>query len=175
MEDLRYPIGRFTHQGPLTDDQRRACIRTIAEAPARLAAAVAGLDARQLDTPYREGGWTVRQTIHHVADSHINAYVRFKLAMTEEVPTIRPYEEKRWAETSEARTADVAVSLGILEKLHERWVAFLKSMAPADFARKLNHPESGPMDLDRLLALYSWHGRHHEGHIVSLRKRMGWQ
>jgi uncharacterized damage-inducible protein DinB len=174
MEDLRYPIGTFTYQGPLDQEARRACIRAIAEAPARLSAAVAGLTPGQLDTPYREGGWSVRQTVHHVADSHINAYCRFKLAMTEVNPTIKPYEEKLWAETFDSRSAEVGVSLVLIGKLHERWVMLLGSMTPGDFGRKLTHPESGPMDLDRLLALYSWHGRHHEAHITGLRKRMGW-
>jgi uncharacterized damage-inducible protein DinB len=174
MEDLRYPIGKFSHQGPLTEEARRACIRSIADAPARFAAAVAGLTPGEIDTPYREGGWSVRQTVHHVADSHINAYCRFKLAMTENNPTIKPYEEKLWAETFDSRAADVGVSLTLLEKLHERWVLLLQAMTPGDFSRKLVHPESGPMDLDRLLALYAWHGRHHEAHIVNLRKRQGW-
>lgn len=175
MEDLRYPIGRFTPPKQLDDAARRECIRTIAETPARIRAAVNGLDEARLETPYREGGWTVRQVVHHLADSHLNAYVRFKLTMTEETPTIKTYEEKRWAETADARTAPAETSLLLLENLHRRWVAFLESMTPADFARKLNHPENGPMDLDGLLALYSWHGRHHEGHIVNLRKRMGWK
>jgi uncharacterized damage-inducible protein DinB len=175
MEDLRYPIGKFSHQGVLTEEARRACIRSIEEAPARYAAAVGGLTPGQLDAPYREGGWSVRQTVHHVADSHINAYCRFKLAMTEENPTIKPYIESLWAETADSRIADVGVSLVLIEKLHARWVLLLRSMTPGDFGRKLVHPESGPMDLDRLLALYSWHGRHHEAHIVNLRKRQGWQ
>ena len=174
MENLRYPIGKFTHQGPLDEEGRRACIRSIEEAPTRFVAAVAGLTPGQLDTPYREGGWSVRQVVHHVADSHINAYCRFKLAMTEDNPTIKPYQEARWAETADAKTPDVGVSLALLESLHHRWVHLLRSLTPGDFGRKLMHPESGPMDLDRLLALYSWHGRHHEAHIVNLRKLQGW-
>jgi uncharacterized damage-inducible protein DinB len=175
MEDLRYPIGKFIRPERLTGQARLECIRTIAEAPGRIRAAVDGLDDAQLDTPYREGGWTVRQVVHHVADSHLNAYVRFKLAVTEDRPRIKTYEEKLWAETADARTLPVEVSLVLLENLHRRWVAFLESLAPADFERKFDHPENGMMEVGSLLALYSWHGRHHEGHIVNLRKRMGWQ
>lgn len=175
MEDLRYPIGQFTPPGPMPEAAQRECIRSISETPQRLRKAVAGLDDSRLETPYREAGWTVRQVVHHVADSHMNAYIRFKLAMTEAEPTIKTYEEKLWAETVDARTLPIEISLVLLENLHRRWVAFLESFAPADFKRKFMHPEYGPMDLNALLALYSWHGRHHEGHIVNLRKRMGWQ
>ncbi len=174
MEDLRYPIGKFTAPGLVTDQARKECIRTIAEAPGRIRAAVGGLTDAQLDTPYREGGWTLRQVVHHVADSHINAYVRFKLAVTEDEPKIKTYEEKFWAETADAKSLPVEVSLVLLENLHRRWVMFLESLAAGDFNRKFDHPDNGLMELNALLSLYSWHGRHHEGHIVALRKRMGW-
>jgi len=175
MEDLRYPIGKFNLPGPLTDQARREMIRTIAETPKRIRNAVAGLSDAQLNTPYREGGWSVRQVVHHVADSHMNAYVRFKLGVTEQEPKVKTYEEKLWAETFDARSAPVEVSLLLLENLHRRWVLFLESLGAADFKRKIDHPDNGPMDLNDLLSLYSWHGRHHEGHILNLRKRMGWQ
>jgi uncharacterized damage-inducible protein DinB len=155
MEDLRYPIGKFTNPGPLTDQARRECIRTIAEAPSRIRAALKGLSETQLDTPYREGGWTVRQVVHHVADSHINAYVRFKLAATEDEPKIKTYEEKFWAETADAKSLPVEVSLALLENLHRRWVTFLESLGAAGLNRKFHHPDNGLMDLNTLLALYS--------------------
>jgi hypothetical protein len=174
MEDLRYPNGKFTPPGRLTDDARRDCILAIAETPRKLKAAVAGLTDAQLDTPYREGGWTVRQVVHHIADSHLNAYVRFKLAITEDEPGIKTYQEKLWAETVDAKKMPVGVSLALLENLHDRWVTFLGALTPGDFDRKFHHPENGPRDLHWLLALYAWHGRHHEAHVVNLRKRMGW-
>jgi uncharacterized damage-inducible protein DinB len=149
-------------------------IDEIAVAPAALAAAVHGLSDAQLDTPYREGGWTPRQIVHHIADSHMNAYIRFKLGMTEQNPTIKPYDEKTWAETVDSRTAPVAVSLPVIDGVHRRWVQFLKSLDAADLARTIVHPERGPMTLTDLLQLYSWHGRHHTAHIAGLRTRMGW-
>jgi uncharacterized damage-inducible protein DinB len=175
MTDLRYPIGRFALVGTLTPVQRAACIGQIAAAPAGLRRAVAGLDDRQLDTPYRPGGWTVRQVVHHVPDSHLNAYTRFKLACTEDAPAIKTYEEARWAELPEARTAPVEVSLALLESLHRRWVLFLESVGPGDFARTVRHPDWGTPTVDDLLAQYAWHGRHHTAHITSLRERMGWK
>ena len=174
MTDLQYPVGRHTPVTALTPDQRGACIVQIADAPGLLRRAVAGLDERQLDTPYRPDGWTVRQVVHHVPDSHLNAYVRFKLALTEERPTIRPYNQASWASTPETR-APAEVSLALLAALHERWVLLLRGMGPADFGRNLNHPESGVMTLDGLLAMYAWHGRHHTAHVTSLRERMGWR
>jgi uncharacterized damage-inducible protein DinB len=135
---------------------------------------VKGLTDAQLDTPYRPQGWTVRQVVHHLSDSHLNAYVRFKLAITEEEPTIKTYEEKLWSELDDARTAPIEMSLALLEALHKRWVLFLKSLTPSNFARKFRHPELGIMNLDALLRLYAWHGRHHVAHISSLRERMGW-
>jgi uncharacterized damage-inducible protein DinB len=172
--DPRYPIGRFQYAGPGTPEQRSAWIADIAAAPGRLRAAVQGLSDAQLDTPYRDGGWTVRQVAHHVPDSHLNAYVRFKLALTEDEPVIRPYDEKRWAELPDGRTGSLAPSLDILDALHERWVRLLRSLGPAEFARRLNHPESGIQDLDRLTAHYAWHGKHHVAHVMELRNRLDW-
>jgi uncharacterized damage-inducible protein DinB len=174
MEDLRFPIGRFQRPASLSPGQRRDAIDSIAATPARLRAAVAGLDAAQLDTPYRPDGWTVRQVIHHVPDSHSNALIRFKLALTEDVPTIKPYDEAAWAKLEDARSTPIETSLSLVDGLHDRWVRILNAMSPADFARGLRHPENGPMTLDQMLALYEWHGRHHVGHINSVRERNGW-
>jgi uncharacterized damage-inducible protein DinB len=173
-QDLRYPIGKFVWAGEVEDSQRPELIQQIAETPANLRAAVKDLNEQQLDAPYRPGGWTVRQVVHHLPDSHLNSYVRFKLALTEQEPTIRPYDEARWAELHEARTAPIEISLQLLEALHKRWVLFLQSLKPADFARTLRHPESGLMSVDTLLRHYAWHGRHHVAHITALRSRMGW-
>ncbi len=173
--DLRYPIGKFEYRGPSSEQQRRQYVDEIAAAPERLRAAVAGLSREQLETRYRPGGWTVRQVVHHVPESHMNAYVRFKLALTEDEPLIKTYEENLWAETPEVATTPPEVSLALLEALHQRWVGLLRALKPADFARKLRHPELGTVDLDRYLALYAWHGRHHVAHITSLRERIGWK
>jgi len=175
VSDLRYPIGRFQPVTSLTPAERVTCIEQIAAAPEGLRRAVQGLDDRQLDTPYRPGGWTVRQVVHHVPDSHLNAYTRFKLACTEESPAIKTYDEARWAELAEARTAPIDVSLDLLTLLHRRWVLFLRTLGPADFARTVRHPEWGAPTVDFLLAQYAWHGRHHTAHITSLRDRMGWK
>jgi uncharacterized damage-inducible protein DinB len=175
LTDPRYPIGKFEYSTPLTPEQRMRCIEQIASAPASLRAAVEGLSAEQVATPYRPGGWTVRQVVHHVPDSHLNAYTRFKLALTEDEPTIKPYEEARWAELDDSRTTPLEVSLTLLEALHARWILLLRGLSPADFARRFRHPEWGTITLDRNLALYAWHGRHHTAHITSLRERMGWQ
>jgi uncharacterized damage-inducible protein DinB len=172
--DLRYPVGPFRRPESLDDEQRRRAIDAIAATPAKLRDAVAGLTSAQLDTPYRPGGWTVRQVVHHVPDSHMNAYVRFKLALTEDEPTIKPYEEARWAELADTRDTPIDTSLVLLEQLHERWVRLLRSMSANDFARRLRHPETGIQRLDQVLALYEWHGAHHVGHITSLRERVGW-
>lgn len=172
--DLRYPIGKFKWEGQTSDQQRRQHIDEIGAAPARLRDALKGLSEQQLETPYRPGGWTVRQVVHHLPDSHMNAYVRFKLALTEENPTIKPYEEARWAELTDGRTAPVATSLALLESLHHRWVMLLTSLTTADWARTFQHPELGPMTLEKNLALYAWHGKHHVAHITSLRDRNGW-
>jgi hypothetical protein len=172
--DLRYPIGKAERFDHLTDEQRRAYIAAIAEAPARLRAAVAGLSQEQLDTPYRPGGWTVRQVVHHLPDSHINAYVRFKLALTENEPTIKPYQEGAWANLPDSK-APIEPSLALLDSLHQRWVTLLGTLGPADWPKKFNHPESGLNSLDRSLAIYGWHGRHHVAHITALRERNGWR
>jgi hypothetical protein len=173
--DLRYPIGKFELVGEVTATQRAGWITEIADAPARLRAAIDGLSAEQIETPYRPGGWTVRQVVHHVPDSHLNAYTRFKLALTEDEPTIKPYDEARWAELGDSRAAPLDVSLTLLAALHERWVALLRSLKRGDFARTFRHPELGrAITLEWALGMYAWHGRHHVGHITSLRERMGW-
>lgn len=174
MADPRYPIGRFSFEGPLTENQKAKFLDEIEQTPARLKAAVQGLSGLQLDTPYREGGWTVRQVVHHVPDSHMNSYVRFKLALTEEEPAIRPYMENLWAELPEAKTAPVELSLALLENLHKRWMLMLRSITPSQWKRAFRHPEIGLISLEKNLALYAWHGRHHEAHITTLRERMGW-
>lgn len=174
MTDPRYPIGHFTMPDRLTDADRQQAIDAIAAAPAGLRLAVEGLDAEQLDTPYRPEGWTPRQIVHHVPDSHLNAYIRFKLALTEEEPMIKPYDQTLWAELPDARHTPLETSLTLLEALHVRWVALLRALAPEDFERGFKHPEMGRLRLDQIVALYAWHGRHHTAHITSLRDRMGW-
>jgi hypothetical protein len=175
MEDLRYPIGQFRYEGEPDQHRREQWIEEIAATPANLRAAVAGLAPHQLDTPYRDKGWTVRQVVHHVPDSHLNAYTRIKLALTEDVPVIKPYEEARWAELPDGRTAPIELSLNLLESLHHRWVLLLRQLTPADFRRRFIHPQHGrPIELQETLALYAWHGRHHVAHITSLRRRMAW-
>jgi uncharacterized damage-inducible protein DinB len=171
--DLAYPIGRFQRPASLDAEARAAAIAHLAALPTELRAAVDGLTDEQLDTPYRPGGWSVRQVVHHLADSHLNAFVRLKLALTEAEPTIRPYDEKRWAELADSRLP-LAPSLAILDGVHARFVALLTAMPPEDFARPLTHPVSGPQTIDTLVALYSWHGRHHVAHITGLRRREGW-
>jgi hypothetical protein len=172
--DLRYPIGEFKFEGPLTYEDRRDFIDRIEETPARMRAAVAGLTEEQLDTPYRPEGWTVRQVVHHVPESHLTSYTRFKLAITEDEPTIKPYFEDRWAALADARQAPIALSLDLLDALHGRWVWFLRSLKEKDFARTFRHPEIGIVSLDKNVALYAWHGQHHVAHITSLRERMKW-
>lgn len=174
--DLRFPVGKFTRPESLTPEQRKAAVVTIAEAPARLKAALKGLNEKQLDTPYRPDGWTVRQVVHHIADSHMNAFTRFKLGLTEDVPTIKPYDETKWAELDDGKSTLVEESVQLLTGLHARWVYLLEHMKPSDFARTINHPEwKQPMSLDTLLALYEWHSRHHVAHITALRAREGWE
>jgi uncharacterized damage-inducible protein DinB len=173
LDDLRYPVGHFKAAGPYSAPQRREHIESLRDLPARLRAAVEGLDDAQLDTPYREEGWTVRQVVHHVADSHLNSYVRFKLALTEYEPIIKPYDEGAWAELADNRMP-IDVSLTLIEALHRRWVALLESLTEKDFQKKFNHPERGAQDLSTTLALYAWHSRHHTAHITGLRARMGW-
>ncbi|MCW5977657.1 MAG: putative metal-dependent hydrolase [Bryobacteraceae bacterium] len=167
--DRRYPVGRFAMTPNPTPEHRAAWLDEIARLPDQLRAAVASLPEGALEKPYREGGWTGRQVIHHLADSHINSYVRFRLALTEEKPVIKPYEETRWAELSDARSGPVEVSLALIEGLHARWVALLRSLSDADWARTFIHPELGERDLTTTLALYAWHGRHHLGHLELLR------
>jgi hypothetical protein len=173
-DDLRYPTGRFQFDPDVTPAKRRASIAAIREAPALMRAAVRGLTPAQLDTPYRPGGWTVRQVVHHVPDSHMNAYVRFKWALTETNPTIKTYIEGEWAKLGDVDAVPVETSLALLEALHGRWVGLMETMADADFTRPLVHPENGPVTLDRFLQLYAWHGRHHASHITALRVREGW-
>jgi hypothetical protein len=174
MPDPRYPIGRFSPDPTPTPEMRNRHIEQISGLPARMRQAIAGLRKDQLDTPYRDGGWTVRQVVHHVPDSHLNAYIRFKWAMTENAPTIKTYDEGAWATLKDSELTPVEVSLTLLESLHARWTVLLRSLKADDFQRKFNHPDSGPHDVDWLLALYSWHGNHHVAHITSLRERMGW-
>jgi len=174
MEDMRFPVGKFHYDGPLTPEQQKSFLEAIAQTPAQLRAAIKGLSDSQLDTPYRPEGWTVRQVVHHVPDSHLNAYVRFKLALTEEDPTIKPYAEDRWAELADTKATPVEVSLTLTDSLHDRWVRLLRSLAPEQWKRTFRHPEMGPMTLEKTLALYAWHGRHHVAHITQLRKRMSW-
>lgn len=173
-DDLRYPVGKFRSTTALDDAERAKALDALTELPRVLAAAVSGLNDSQLDMPYRPGGWTVRQVVHHVADSHLNAYVRLRLALTEDTPTIKPYAEAAWAELPDARTMPVSASLRMLDALHARWVALLRALAPADYARAVTHPDNGRMTIDTIVALYSWHGRHHTAHITSLRTREGW-
>ena len=172
--DLRYPVGKFVKPASIDAARRRSFVEELASLPAALRGAVAGLSAEQLDTPYRPGGWTVRQVVHHLPDSHLNAYVRFKLALTEEEPAIRTYEEALWAETPEARSGPVAISLDLLAALHARWLAGIDGLPAAAFARRLRHPDWGILSIDELLAQYAWHGRHHLAHVTRLRERRGW-
>jgi hypothetical protein len=170
MADPRYPVGEFETPAEVTPAQRKQYIAEIAALPRNLREAVAGLTDTQLDAPYRAGGWTIRQLVHHVADSHVNSYIRFKLALTENEPTIKPYDEKRWAELPEARSAPVDISLDLLEALHRRWVMMLEHMSDADFERTYQHPEIGAVRLGSAVASYAWHCRHHVAHILTARR-----
>lgn len=172
--DLRFPIGEFDRDYAVSEGARRSRIQIIDELPDRVAAAVAGLTDAQLDTPYRPGGWTVRQTVHHLADSHSNSLTRFKLALTEDAPpTIRPYYEERWAELADSKLP-VEVSLAMIEAIHVRWSTLLRSMSDADFQKSFIHPETGEWPLEGALALYAWHSLHHTAHITTLRERLNW-
>jgi hypothetical protein len=172
--DPRYPAGTFTPQLPATPEVREASIDAIAALPRHMRDAVRALTDAQLDTPYRAGGWTVRQVVHHVADSHMNGFIRLKLALTEERPTIKPYDEKRWAELPDMRLP-IEASLAILDHVHARWDAVYRAMAPAQFARTFFHPElNETLTLDTHVQLYGWHSRHHVAHITALRAREGW-
>jgi uncharacterized damage-inducible protein DinB len=173
--DPRYPVGKNELKTILTVEERNSAIEEIAGLPARLRTAVSGLTREQMETPYRPGGWTVRQVVHHIPDSHMHAFLRFKLALTEDEPTIKPYDQARTAELPDSRDLPAEVSLALLDALHQRWASLLRGMRPEEFARRLNHPERGVMSLDGLVGDYAWHGRHHVAHITSLRERMGWR
>ncbi|MEO7648560.1 MAG: YfiT family bacillithiol transferase [Gemmatimonadaceae bacterium] len=171
MTNPRFPIGEFKRPDRLSDAERATAILKIEATPATLRAALAGMSDAQLDSTYREGSWTLRQVVHHLADSHVNSYSRFRLALTENHPTIKPYDEGKWAELEDARAMPVEVSLTLLDSLHARWVRLLRSLKPSDFDRTIDHPENGTMTIDQLLALYAWHGDHHIAHINMARKR----
>ena len=174
LDDLRYPIGRFSPPASSAAGVRAAQIQTVRLLPERLCAAVSGLSDAQLDTPYREGGWTVRQVVHHVADSHANAYIRCKLALTEDWPTVKGYDEAAWAELADSRLLPVDVSLALITALHYRWAVLLESLSDEDFQKGYEHPEYGSSTLVRALAMYDWHSRHHTAHITGLCARQGW-
>jgi uncharacterized damage-inducible protein DinB len=172
--DPSYPIGKFEMPAQVSPARRQQAMDEIASTPSKLRAAVKGLNDAQLDTPYRAGGWTVRQVVHHVPDSHLNAYVRLKLALTEESPTIKPYDEAAWANLADSKSTPIEVSLMLMDSVHDRWVRIWRSLKPEDFARKLVHPENGERTVDWLLFLYEWHGKHHTAHITELRKQKDW-
>lgn len=174
MEHLRYPIGRFQARAGTSPDERQALIQDIAALPAELRSVVADLSAGQLDTPYRPDGWTVRQVVHHLPDSHLNSYVRFKLAVTEDQPVIKGYDEAAWAELADGRGEDIEISLALLEALHRRWTGFLHALDSDAYHRAFRHPELGLVTLEASLQLYAWHGRHHLAQVTNLRHRMGW-
>ena len=173
MTDLRFPIGPFALPGELSHADRMLAIHDIEETPGQLRSAVDDLDDSQLDTPYRPDGWSVRQVVHHLPDSHMNSYLRLKLALTEQVPVVRTYDEAAWARLPDA-AAPIAGSLALLERLHQRWVYLWRALADSDWVRRLRHPELGEMSVDDLLGFYAWHGKHHVAHITSLRERKGW-
>jgi len=173
MSDPRFPIGKFSYSGSVSAAEKKQFLADIEQAPANLRAAIRGLSNAQLDTPYREGGWTVRQVVHHVPDSHMNAYVRFKLALTEDDPTIKPYMEDRWAELLDSREP-LENSLTMLDSLHRRWITVLRNMSETDWKRTFRHPDLGSMPLEKSLALYAWHGKHHAAHVTTLREKMKW-
>ena len=171
MTDERYPTGKFQYQPDTNQAQKKQFIDKLSALPRELRKAVEGMTEKQLSTPYRQGGWTIRQVIHHIADSHINAYIRFKLTMTEDQPTIKPYNEKLWAELVDATSSSVETSLALIESIHARMTTLLRSFTPEDFSRTFIHPEHGIMNLDRQVQLYAWHGRHHIGHIMLVKDR----
>ncbi len=174
IDQLKYPIGRFKIDGYITREMISGFIDEIANAPDELKEAVKNLSESQLDTPYRPGGWTVRQVVHHLPDSHMNSYIRFKLALTENSPQIKPYDEAEWAKLKDSTDTPIRVSLELLDALHKRWAVLLKSLSPNDLKKTFYHPERGEVSLDNTIALYAWHGKHHIAHINSLRKKMGW-
>jgi uncharacterized damage-inducible protein DinB len=171
---LRYPIGSPRRADSFTAQERSAAIEGIRQLPQSLRSAVAALSEEQLETPYRPGGWTVRQLVHHVADSHMNAYVRVRLGLTEDWPTIVPYQENRWAQLEDASTGAVLTSLDLLQALHTRWAQLFASLHEQDWKRGYVHPENGRETLERVVVLYDWHGRHHTAHVTQLLARMGW-
>jgi hypothetical protein len=171
--DLRYPIGKFSWPESVGADELRQAVADIAALPGHLRGAVAGLSPEQLDTPYRPGGWTVRQLVHHVADSHMNSYIRFHWALTEDTPQIKAYDENLWAELASAR-GPIEPSLLLVDGLHRRWAPLLESLTPAEWARQFRHPVKDLMRLDVTAALYAWHGRHHTAHVTELRRRSSW-
>ncbi len=173
-QDLRYPVGRFQPPGQIAAGDVAAWIGEIETLPERLKKAVSGLKDLQLDTAYRPGGWNVRQVVHHLADSHMNSFMRFRLALTEDSPAIKTYNEAAWAELADSKVARVEVSVHLLEALHARWVTLLRSLKSADLTRTFKHPQAGEKDLNWALSLYAWHGRHHVAHITGLRHREGW-
>ncbi|MDX8364684.1 YfiT family bacillithiol transferase [Cytobacillus sp. IB215665] len=172
MVDKRYPIGHFEYNGEITADVTNDWINDIEKLPQLLRDSVSGLDNHQLDTPYRTGGWTVRQVVHHLADSHMNAYIRFKLALTEDTPEIRPYEEGKWAELPDSKLP-IDMSLSLLEALHIRWTKLLRSLQAADMEKTFIHPDSGKVTVGKNIGIYAWHGRHHLAHITSISSRKG--
>ena len=174
-ENLRYPIGRHKKPERIDAGLRERFIQEITSAPKELRKAVAGLDDAQLNTPYREGGWTVRQVVHHLPDSHLNAYVRLKLALTESEPLVKTYEEALWADLPDVKTVPIEVSLALLESLHTRWISCLRGLDVDAFEKKFRHPALGLMSINEQLSLYAWHGKHHVAHITNLRQRMGWK
>jgi uncharacterized damage-inducible protein DinB len=171
---VRFPVGDFSLDPAVTPAKRQRWLAQMAETPERLAAAVEGLDEARLGTPYREGGWTPRQVVHHLADAHMNGFVRFKLALTEDTPPIKTYEEDLWARTADGRDAPATLSLALLKALHERWRILLESLSEKDFGRAFSHPQRGLMTIDKAIQLYAWHGLHHAAHITGLRSRRGW-
>lgn len=173
--DPRYPIGKPELELHLSPEKRRLHIDAIAATPAQLRVAVAGLNPQQLDTPYRDGGWTVRQVLHHLPDSHMNAFIRTKLVLTEDNPTIKPYNEDDWSKLGDVPATPIEVSLQLLETLHHRWDVLLRSIRPEDFARSYRHPDRGALTLDQHLCIYAWHGAHHVAHITTLKQRKGWK
>lgn len=173
-DTVRYPVGDFGIDPQVTVSKRQRWLQDMAEMPQRLNAAVSGLDERQLSTAYRAGGWTPRQVVHHLADAHMNGFVRFKLALTEDQPPIKTYEEHMWADTADGRDAPVDASLRLLSALHERWMILLASLSEPQFARAFSHPQRGLMTIDKAIQLYAWHGIHHTAHITGLRDREGW-
>jgi hypothetical protein len=175
LETLRYPVGKFKFPETVNMEEIATAIKTVEELPSALRQAVSNMNEEQLNTPYRDGGWTLRQVVHHFFDSHSNAYIRMKLAMTEDNPTIKPYKEALWAELEDGKNTPVELGLNLLEMLHKRWVIFLRSMTEKDLQRTFTHPESKRVQtISQTIALYSWHSRHHLAHITELKNRMGW-